>query len=333
MIAGKTKLALTSNILAAESIKQNITIISELKNLIPLPSDDEIKQLEANILEHGCQTPLQLWQVDKKEFYPDVDANNEVLYVLIDGHNRHQICKKHNLSFEVYILSFKNLKDAKDYIINLQLGRRNLSPSQISYFRGLKYNNEKVDKEDNLKVGPSKGQNDPSDKSTAERLGVAYNVSPKTIKRDAEFAEGLNLLSPELKKDILSGHLKAKKSDIQQLTKLKSPATPIDSLAKLSDLVSIKNQSETETITPDEKPSSKNEDSRENLINKVKESIKNANDSDLTLEIKGSFIINNGLVAVWKKLRGFSEEMIIDEDFTDRISIFQTMSLGIVQQL
>jgi hypothetical protein len=237
MIAGKTKLALTSNILAADAIKQNITTVPELKNLIPTPSDEEISQLELNILQHGCQTPLQLWQVAKSEFYPDTATTNEILYVLIDGHNRYQICKKHNLAFEVYILSFKDLKEAKDYMINLQLGRRNLSPSQISYFRGLKYNNEKANKEDNLKASPSKGQNDPSVKSTAERLGIEYKVSPKTIKRDADFAKGLDLLSTSLKQEVLAGNVKIDKNLIQKIGKSDEQVSNIDSLEVLNDLL------------------------------------------------------------------------------------------------
>ena len=283
------------------------------------------------------------------------------VYILVDGHNRYGICLKHKLNFKIHLISFDSLKEVRNYMIDNQLGRRNLIPEQASYLRGLRYNTEKLEKGKytreehkgqnvpyDLKGNEStekvkeihKGQNVPygsmaKKESTSARLSKQYNVSEKTIKRDAEFAEGLNLLSPELKKDILSGRIKAKKSNIQQLTQLEKPDSPIDSLDKISNLISVNVSKQPSKIDDNSSVTFiyNNDDSRENLLRKVKKGIKNASDSDVTVEIKGSFIIKNDLVDVWKKLRGFSEDMIIDEDFTDKISIFQTVSLGIVHEL
>ena len=52
---------------------------------------------------------------------------------LIDGHNRHAICKKHNLPFNTVEKSFDSEDNAKIWIINNQFGRRNLP----SYARGV----------------------------------------------------------------------------------------------------------------------------------------------------------------------------------------------------
>lgn len=234
ILAAKTKQALSSNILQADTIKKNIVIIDELRSLIPPLSTEEYTQLESNILAHGCQTPLQLWQTPKQSLGIPASNSDEIAYVLIDGHNRFKICTDHNLPFEIYQLSFDSIKDAKDYMINLQLGRRNLSPTQIAYFRGLRYNNEKADKTENLSKGqnvlseknqeefgiePLKGQNVPSKISTAERLAEEYKVNPKTIKRDAEFAKGLEKLQPDLRNKILDGSIKIEKSTIQEIGK------------------------------------------------------------------------------------------------------------------
>lgn len=259
ILASKTKQALSSNILSAEAIRQNIVILPELKNLIPALAQEELEQLESNILQHGCQTPIQLWQASKQLIGLDADNPDDVAYILIDGHNRHAICKRHNLTFEVYMLSFPSLKEAKDYMINLQLGRRNLSLSQISYFRGLRYNNEKTDKSENLKQFLPKGQNDPSDEneksepfeitllskgqndpseiSTAERLSKEYNVSPKTIKRDAEFAKGLEKLDVDFRNNILSGKEKIDKGLIQKVAKIQALNSPIEGVQQLMELV------------------------------------------------------------------------------------------------
>jgi hypothetical protein len=360
---GGTSIIKDQSLLNHEAIKQQIIILDELRDLIPPLQEEESNQLEKNILAEGCREALLIWQTTANVL-DNASTQTSVVYILVDGHNRYGICLKHKLNFKIHLISFDSLKEVRDYMIDNQLGRRNLIPEQASYLRGLRYNTEKQEKgkytreehkgqnvpyglvnikAENLskKVEENhKGQNVPygsmsKKESTSARLSKQYNVSEKTIKRDAEFAEGLNLLSPELKKDILSGRVKAKKSDIQQLTQVEIPSTPIDSLDKVSDLISVNATKQISKIQEDGSVTFiyKNEDSRDNLIKKVKKSIKNASDSDVTVEIKGTFIINNGLVDVWKKLRGFSEDMIIDENFTDKISIFQTVSLGIIQEL
>ena len=340
ILATKTKQALSSNILNASNIRQNIIILDELRNFIPPLSLDEYTQLESNILQHGCQSPIQVWQTLKKNLGIAFEKEDDLAYVLVDGHNRYKICTSHNLPFEVYVLSFDSQKDAKDYMINLQLGRRNLSQNQISYFRGLRYNNEKADKSDNLLINSSKGQNDPSVieeqkddnlgseslkgqndpsvKTTAERLAKEYNVSPKTIKRDAEFADGLEKIDLELRNNILDGKTKVDKGTIQKLSKSQIK-TSIKSVQELNELVDkFDKASESKAIK---------------LSDRVRESVKNADDFDLTITIKGGFLVKNGLESVWRELRGLSNEIVIDDSFTDTISIYQAPFLGIIDRL
>jgi hypothetical protein len=362
ILATKTKQALSSNILNASNIRQNIVILEELQSFIPPLSTDEYAQLESNILQHGCQTPLQVWQTSKKSIDLSSEKEDDLAYILVDGHNRYKICTKHNLTFEVYVLSFDSQKEVKDYMINLQLGRRNLSQNQISYFRGLRYNNEKADKFDNLQsfsskgqndpsvkegkddanlqtksskgqndpsvkkvqldenlpTNSSKGQNDPSVKTTAERLAKEYNVSPKTIKRDAEFADGLEKIDSELRNNILEGKVKIDKGVIQKLSK-NQIETQIKSIQELNELT--------------DKSDSVGEIKEKKLSERVRESVKNADDFDLTITIKGSFLLKNGLESVWRELRGLPDEVIIDEQFTDTISIYQAPILGIIDKL
>jgi hypothetical protein len=340
ILATKTKQALSSNILNASNIRQNIVILDELQSFIPPLSTDEYGQLESNILQHGCQTPLQVWQTSKKILGLSFEKDDDLAYILVDGHNRYKICTQHNLPFEIYVLSFESQKDAKDYMINLQLGRRNLSQNQISYFRGLRYNNEKSDKLENLQTNSpkghfdpsgkdgqiandlqsfsSKGQNDPSVKTTAERLAKEYNVSPKTIKRDADFADGLEKIDPELRNNILEGKVKIDKGAIQKLSK-NQIETPIKTIQELNELT--------------DKSYSGAEMKEKKLSARVRESVKNADDFDLTITIKGSFLLKNGLESVWRELRGLPDEVVIDERFTDTISIYQAPVLGIIDKL
>lgn len=352
---GGTSIIKDQSLLNHEAIKQQITILDELRDLIPPLQEEEINQLEKNILAEGCREALLIWQTTTN-VVESTSTESSALYILVDGHNRYGICIKHKLNFKIHLISFNSLKEVRDYMIDNQLGRRNLIPEQASYLRGLRYNTEKQSKGKYERID-HKGQNVPYElseniedvalthkgqnvpygsvikkESTSARLSKQYNVSEKTIKRDAEFAEGLSLLTPDLKKDILSGKLKAKKSEIQQLAHLENSVELIDSLDKISNLLS-NNSKDTIDASQSVTFEYKNVESRESLLKKIKKGLKNASDSDVTVEIKGIFIINNSLVDVWKKLRGFSDDIVIDENFTDRISISQAVNLGIVQNL
>ncbi|WP_013334984.1 hypothetical protein [Gloeothece verrucosa] len=106
----------------------DIIIDEEFKALIPSLSLEEKEQLEANILAEGIRDPLVLWK----------DKN-----ILLDGHNRSPIAQKYNLPFKTVAIELEDRDAARLWLINNQLGRRNLSPEQISYLRGQRYNLEK----------------------------------------------------------------------------------------------------------------------------------------------------------------------------------------------
>lgn len=59
-----------------------ITIKKKFKSLIRPLSTDEYEQLEQNLLDEGCRDPLVVWGD-----------------ILLDGHNRHAICTKHDIPF------------------------------------------------------------------------------------------------------------------------------------------------------------------------------------------------------------------------------------------
>ena len=67
-------------------------------------------QLEANILEDGCLNPIITWRG-----------------IIIDGHNRYNICKKYNMPYNVLEKEFDSRDDVIAWICKNQLGRRNIS--------------------------------------------------------------------------------------------------------------------------------------------------------------------------------------------------------------
>lgn len=85
-------------------------INQEFKKLIPSLSEDEFDQLETSIIAEGCRDSLITWNG-----------------TLVDGHNRYEICLKHDLPFKTIEKEFSDDTEAKEWIMRNQLGRRNLS--------------------------------------------------------------------------------------------------------------------------------------------------------------------------------------------------------------
>ena len=319
IIQAKAKASLTNMLLNDEGIKKNIVILPVLKDLIRSLDNDEIGQLKANILANGCQDSLKIWQTTQKVINPD-SATNKEQFVLIDGHNRYKICTENNVSFAVSIMKFQSLDDVISWMIDLQLGRRNMSPNEIAYYRGLKYNQEKkIEKTDNFSsTGTSL--------KTSQKLAEQYGINEKTIRRDAEFAKGVERLSPELKRDFLNGNVKVSKKDIEELGKA-------DVKEKVSTIEAI-----TTYITPKRDVQAPKVETIVPLVitNKseiIREKVKNTNDFDITVKISGRFLVNNELVDIWKDLRGIPKETLIDESFEDSISIHQAPILGLIKEL
>ena len=89
--------------------ESNIKIDKELKALNPPLGEGEQAQLESNILQYGIIDPLITWGE-----------------TLIDGHHRYEIARKHDLEFSTRHLDFDSKDEAKVWIIENQLGRRNV---------------------------------------------------------------------------------------------------------------------------------------------------------------------------------------------------------------
>ena len=90
-------------------------IDEEFKNLLPPLTPEDFEKLEKNILKDGCRDALIVWKEEK---------------ILIDGHHRHAICKKHNRKFRIEEKSFANRDEAIKWMIEHQKSRRNMNKFQ-----------------------------------------------------------------------------------------------------------------------------------------------------------------------------------------------------------
>lgn len=209
------------------NIRERIVIREDFKALIPPLAADELEQLEANILKEGVRDPLIIWPVGDS-------------FVLVDGHNRFSVCQKYGLEFPFKQVAFKDDEDVRDWMIRNQLGRRNLSPEQQSYLRGLRYNREKSQgKRTDLTLDHFDLKS--NSESTAALLGKEYNVSEATIKRDGEFAAGLDFIAidnPALKEEVLKGLSKLSKQEVRSKAKKASNKVKRDSIKETNSKLS-----------------------------------------------------------------------------------------------
>jgi hypothetical protein len=104
------KLMLTNGAEREGTEMNQILIDPEFRSLIPSLTKEELEQLEQNLIKDGCRDALIVWNG-----------------ILLDGHNRYEICSKHNIIYRTEEKHFESRNEAKEWIIRNQFGRRNLS--------------------------------------------------------------------------------------------------------------------------------------------------------------------------------------------------------------
>gem|GEM_PF-36561 len=91
-----------------------ITINNELLQYIDPLTANEYAALERSLQAEGCRDALVLWGD-----------------ILVDGHNRYEICRKHGIEFKtVQNTAFKSIDDVMLWMIDNQLGRRSVTDFQ-----------------------------------------------------------------------------------------------------------------------------------------------------------------------------------------------------------
>ena len=188
---------------------KNIILDEEIRDLLPALDVKTFNSLEESILQYGCMIPLVTWNG-----------------ILIDGYNRYAICTKHNIPFEAVEKEFKNIDEVIIWVISNQVTRRNLTPSQLSYYRGVHYHKEKKlvtnpRGSNQHKVVESENHTQPQTIGTAALLAKQYDVSRDTIFSDAKAATTIDAIgkaSKEAKNKVLGGEAKIDKKELKRLS-------------------------------------------------------------------------------------------------------------------
>lgn len=325
---GLLKNAFTQQTHQEDDIKKSIVIDRELQEWISPLSTDEYAQLKQNILQNGCLDKLLVWKKSAQE------------YILVDGHNRYQICKDLGINFQIAILEFPDKEAAKLFMLTHQMGRRNLTIEQLSYLRGKRYEQEKAVISNSLGINQSnsvkgqnvlqpkteennsnsvKGQNVLQPKTeendsnlverqnvlqpkttTAEKLAQEYHVSDKTIQRDYEFAKGLDKVGVS-NPELKQAILSGTVKVKKEVLQTLSKIEINEPIENVEDLLKITNPKVANTVI-------------DVSTKELKEALKKTQ-KQVFVVVKGQWLLDNDLVSYWQKVRKISKN--IDVGFED----------------
>ena len=149
----------------------SIQIDPEFHALIPPLSSDEYAQLEANLKADGCRDPLIVWKEEN---------------VLLDGHNRLEICNRIGIPFKSTSISLPGRLEGRIWIRTNQAGRRNLTDDQRA-MNGIELQEDlsKLAKSERGKKGRA----------------VGGDATPEEIKKRLSVTATNKRLKPKPKKD------------------------------------------------------------------------------------------------------------------------------------
>ena len=189
-------------------MSSTIRVDPEFRALIAPLSDDEREQLETNLVRDGCREPLVVWATEG---------------VLLDGHNRYEICTRRGVRFGVSRLDVPTRVDARVWIRWNQLGRRNLTDDQRAMqVAGLVEDLTAISKKARAQAGrraggdatPEQKANRSVDTASskrsatpAERVRTTTSKRARVSERKVKQAATLKQRSPELAEKVTAGEV------------------------------------------------------------------------------------------------------------------------------
>ena len=203
---------------------EDLVIDKEFEELLPVLTPDEFDKLEKSILKNGLLDPIKIWQ--------DPKTNQ---WVIIDGHNRYKILKKNNISWKYWcdykILYEKELptrEDVKQWMLEQQLGRRNLSEAE-RYEIVQKFKNVIKKKAKENQSSGGKGLSNLSKVNTRKEMAKVVGVSEGTYQKMERVMESSN---EELKQKLREKKISVDKAYQEVNNKKKQSYTPLQQIQK-----------------------------------------------------------------------------------------------------
>ena len=205
-----------------DSKAPELTVDREFRDLIRPLLKDEYRHLEAALLADGCREPITVWKG-----------------IIVDGHNRYEICRRFGIPFDVRERHFDNREDAIIWICSNQLGRRNISDETRRYLIGKRYEAEKViagrrnysgwnqyrKREQSCDLPYEVIEPDAQQEKirTSERIGEEYHLAHGTVEKYGAYSKAVDQIAkkdPTMLPRILSGRYKISHENVLALSRM-----------------------------------------------------------------------------------------------------------------
>lgn len=201
---------------------RELTIDREFRDLIRPLMKEEYRLLESALQTDGCREPITVWKG-----------------VIVDGHNRYEICTRLGIPFEVRERHFDNREEAIIWICANQLGRRNISEETRRYLIGKRYEAEKViagrrnysgwnqyrKREESADLPYEVIDPDSQQEKirTSQRIGDEYHLAHGTVEKYGTYSKAVDQIAkkdPSMLPRILSGRYKISHDNVVALSRM-----------------------------------------------------------------------------------------------------------------
>lgn len=205
-----------------DSKAPELTVDREFRDLIRPLLKDEYRHLEAALLADGCREPITVWKG-----------------IIVDGHNRYEICRRLGIPFDIRERHFDNREEAIIWICSNQLGRRNIADETRRYLIGKRYEAEKViagrrnysgwnqyrkrEQSGDLPyevIAPDAQQ---EKIRTSQRIGEEYHLAHGTVEKYGAYSKAIDQIAkkdPTMLPRILSGRYKISHDNVLALSRM-----------------------------------------------------------------------------------------------------------------
>jgi len=164
-----------------------IMLDAEFEHLIPGPAPQEQVLLAAALHRHGACEPLVVWPCHSQ-------------LILLVGYEVFPTIKLYGMPCRVVYKSFPGRAEARMFIIRHHMARQYLTPLAVSYLRGLQYLGQRQPHGGDRRSVAA--QDDGMTGKTAEALAELFNVSPATIRLDAEVTAAVLKIAANFESDV-----------------------------------------------------------------------------------------------------------------------------------
>ncbi len=298
-----------------------LRIDPEFEGKIPPLSDEELKQLEANILADGIViNPIIVWNG-----------------VIVDGHNRFHIIKKHpHISYTTHEREFADRYEAIAWICKNQLGRRNLTPEQKKYLIGKQYEAEKATHggyrdmehdESGQFTASCQIDNLRSTEKTCERIAKENGISSRSVCRAEAFSKAVDIadeIEPGIRSEFLNGSIKATEKEIHALARAEPEERPaiIAELRKPTE----EKAKPPKTDKPQNKPLSQMQQISEDMLTAKSR----GTEADMLYELEDAL---DSLMFRWSMCLGNNRDYFTDNACRSQINQLVQTGLDYLQQI